>query len=159
MAELSANAAQDLAPNAALAFTEIPVPDTSGLIFTRVGSGVIRLASPAKIIGKLYSGCPCNRRLLEAVYDVAFHANIAIPTGGTVGEISIAIAIDGAVDPSSTMIVTPAAAGDFFNVGADIQVVVPSICGCETISVVNTSTGNITVQNANLKVRYAGLKL
>lgn len=159
MAELSANAAQDLAPNAALAFTEIPVPDTSGLIFTRVGSGVIRLASPAKIIGKLYGGCPCNRRLLEAVYDVAFHANIGVPTGGTVGEISIAIAIDGAVDPSSTMIINSTGAGTLDHVGAAIQVVVPSICGCETISIVNTSAENITVQNANLIVRYAGLKL
>ena len=158
MAEYSANAAQNIAASGNAIFTETPIP-SSGLIFHRDESGVFRLASPAKIIGKLYGGCPCNRQLLEALYSVTFHGNIAIPTGGTVEEISLAIAIDGSVDPSSTMIVTPAAVGDFWNVGAEIIVAVPSICGCESISVVNTSTQAITLQNANLTIEYVGIKI
>ena len=158
MAEYSANAAQNIAASGNAIFTETPIP-SCGLIFHRDESGVFRLASPAKIIGKLYGGCPCNRQLLEALYNVTFHGNIAIPTGGTVEEISLAIAIDGSVDPSSTMIVTPAAVGDFWNVGAEIIVAVPSICGCESVSVVNTSTQAITLQNANLTIEYVGIKI
>ena len=158
MAEYSANAAQNIAASGNAIFTETPIL-SSGLIFHRDESGVFRLASPAKIIGKLYGGCPCNRQLLEALYNVTFHGNIAIPTGGTVEEISLAIAIDGSVDPSSTMIVTPAAVGDFWNVGAEIIVAVPSICGCESVSVVNTSTQAITLQNANLTIEYVGIKI
>ena len=158
MAEYSANLAQNIAPSANAIFTESPVPDSSNLIFHRDESGIFRLASPAKIIGQIYGGCCCNRQILQAIYDVAFHGNIAIPTGGgTVEEISIALAIDGTIDPSSTMIVTPVAVGEFWNVGADINVAVPSICGCESISVVNTSTQAITLQNANIKISFKKL--
>jgi len=52
--------------------------------------------------------CPC-RRARSAQYLVDFGANIAIPTGGTVGSIQLSITIDGSTIPSSTMIVTPAA--------------------------------------------------
>lgn len=92
------------------------------------------------------------------MYQVSFHANIAVPTGGTVEAISLAIAIDGAVDPSSTMIFTPAAVEEFGNVGAEIMVAVPAICGCESISVVNTSTQEIAVQNANIVIDYRGIR-
>ena len=154
MAEYSANAAQTILPGASAIFTATPVPDTTGYIYHRDESGVFRLASPARIVGRCFTGCKCNRRMLSALYGAALHGNISIPTGGTVGEISIAIAIDGIADPSSLMIVTPAATGDFFNVGADIAVAVPSICGCETVSVINASDQPIVLQNANFKLDY-----
>jgi len=94
----------------------------------------------------------------EAMYLVTFHANIAIPPTGTVGPISLAVAIDGDVDPSSTMIITPAAVEEFGNVGAEIIVAVPAICGCESVSVRNTSTGDVLVQNANLVIAYQGIR-
>lgn len=158
MAEYSSNALQLLAANGDLPFTESPVPCNQGLIFHRDGTGIFRLASPSRINGQLYSGCCCNRRMLNAMYQVSFHANIAVPTGGTVEAISLAIAIDGAVDPSSTMIFTPAAVEEFGNVGAEIMVAVPAICGCESISVVNTSTQEIAVQNANIVIDYRGIR-
>lgn len=68
-----------------------------------------------------------------------FGANIAIATGGTPGAISVAIAIDGSVIPASTMTVTPAAVGEFFNVSRAINADIWRGC-CESVTVVNTST-------------------
>ncbi len=161
MAEHSANALQNILPNAAAIFTESPVPCNRGLIFHRDGSGIFRLASPSRIANGLSSWnrcCPCCRRMPEALYQVHFHSNIAIPIGGTVDAISVGIAIDGAVDPSSTMIFTPAAVEQFGNIGAEIVVAVPAICGCETVSVVNTSTQAIDMQNANIDITYVGIR-
>ena len=63
----------------------------------------------------------------------------------------MAIAINGEAVPSTTMIVTPAAVNEFFNVSASVFIDVPSGC-CANISVKNTSTQTIDVQNANLIV-------
>ena len=85
-------------------------------------------------------------------YEVAFHANIAIPEGQTApeGGIQLAVAIDGEVDPSSVMISDVTVVGDYDNVGADIIVSVPFLCGCSSVSIRNTSTIPIQVQNANI---------
>ena len=80
---------------------------------------------------------------------VTFGGNIAVPTGGTVGPISLAIAINGEAVPATTMIVTPAAVDQYFNVKSSVFVDVPRGC-CLNISVTNTSTEAINVQNANL---------
>ena len=82
---------------------------------------------------------------------VTFGSNIAVPTGGTVGPISLAIAINGEAVPATTMIVTPAAVEQFFNVKASVFIDVPRGC-CVSVSVKNTSTEAILVQNANLIV-------
>jgi hypothetical protein len=59
---------------------------------------------------------------------VTFGGNIAIPTGGTVGPISMAIAIDGEAVLSTTMIVTPAAVDQYFNVKASTFIDIPRGC-------------------------------
>lgn len=94
------------------------------------------------------SGC-CCRRNASAMYLVDFGANISIPTGGTVEDISIAIAVDGSTLPASSMIVTPAAVDEYFNVSRAINVPVWRGC-CETVTVRNTSEQPIQVQNANI---------
>lgn len=76
-------------------------------------------------------------------------ANISIPEGGTAGEISVAISIDGSTVPASSMIVTPAAVNEYFNVSRAINVEVWNGC-CETVTVRNTSDQPIQVQNANI---------
>lgn len=155
-AEYSANALQTVAANAPVIFTESPVPCRAGLVFHRDESGIFRLANNA---GGSSCGCGCGcKRVYETLYNVTFHGNIAISEGGTVEPIQLSISIDGEADPSSTMIVTPAAVGDFANVGAEIIVAVPSLCGCESISVRNTSTQAVDVQNANLTVDYVGIR-
>ena len=87
----------------------------------------------------------------RARYKVTFGGNIAVPAGGTVGEISLAISVNGEPIPTTTMIETPAAVGDFSNVFSAIFIDVPSGC-CYTIAVRNTSDQAIDVQNANLIV-------
>jgi cysteine synthase len=80
---------------------------------------------------------------------VTFGGNIAVPTGGTVEAISVALALNGEALGSSTMIVTPAAVEEYFNVFGAMFVDVPKDC-CLTASIQNTSTQAILVQNANL---------
>ena len=145
-AEYSANAAQVVPVNGSVIFTESPVPCNRGLVYHRDDTGLFRLAN--RFFRQNVT--QCWRR--NTRYEVAFHANIAVPEGETVPEdgISLALTIDGDVDPSSTMIFVPAAAEDFGNVGADIIVTVPYICPCSSVSVRNTSTIPITVQNANI---------
>lgn len=159
-AEYSANALQTVPGNGAVIFTEAPVPCNRGLIFHRDESGLFRLASPRTM------GVSCCRRCCccgfpEANYQVAFHANIAVPstpTAGTVEEIQLAIVIDGETDPSSIMSFTPAALDEFGNVGADVIVSVPCICGCSSVSVRNISTQPVNVRNANIVFDFAGIR-
>ena len=82
---------------------------------------------------------------------ISFGGNIAIPEDGTVGPISVAIAIDGEPVASTRMIVTPAAIEEFFNVSRDVHIDVPAGC-CAQISVENTSEDSILVENASLIV-------
>ena len=155
MAEYSANAIQTVAPNGSVIFTESPVPCTRGLIYHRDESGIFRLASPTAI------GCGCTRacnNMSTANYTTSFHANIAIPEGGDVEEIQLAITIDGETDPSSIMRFTPADVDVYGNVGAEIVVAVPCICRCSSVSVRNVSTQDILVQNANIVFSFDGVK-
>lgn len=85
----------------------------------------------------------------RARFKVTFGGNIAVPEGGTAGPIQLALAIDGEAVPSTTMIVTPAAVGDYFNVFSAIFIDVPKGC-CVTVSVQNTTATAVDVQNANL---------
>ena len=144
--EFSANAQQTVAPNQSVVFTESPVPCTRGYVYHRDESGLFRVAG--------FCGCPtrtsCCCPIPEAQYEVAVSGNIAIPTGGTVESISIALTVDGEVDPSSTMILTPAAVEEFGNVSATIIVTVPYLCRCSSVSVRNTSTQSILTENVNV---------
>lgn len=159
-AEYSANAIQTVEAGLPVIFTESPVPCNRGLVFHRDESGVFQLANNAPDFNNGCScGCGCNcRRVYETLYRVSFHSNIAISEEGEAEPIQLSISIGGDTDPSSTMIATPAAIGDFQNVGAEIIVAVPSLCGCVSISVRNTSTQAIDVQNANLTVDYIGVR-
>lgn len=160
-AEYSANAVQVVPVNGSVIFTESPVPCNAGLIYHRDESGTFRLASPSAM------GSCCRRRCCcadfpSAAYNVSFHANISLPEepAGTVEPISLAIAIDGEIDPSSIMTVTVPLVSDTDgdNVGAHVIVSVPCICRCASVSVRNISTQPINVQNANIVFDYAGVR-
>lgn len=136
MAEFTAVSLQTVEEGQNVIFTETPVCPTK-CITHREGSGIVRLRGLTN---------QCRARFL-----VAFSGNIQIPAGGTVGEISVAISIDGESLASTQMIVTPAAVENFFNVSAQAYIDVPCGC-CITVAVENTSTQAIEVQNANLIV-------
>lgn len=136
MAEYVAVATQEVAQNGNVVFTNTSVKG-SNCIQHREGSGIITLRG-------LTNQC-------KARFFVDFSANIAVPTGGTAGAISLAIAISGEPVLSSQMISTPAAVDQFNNVSAGIYVDVPAHC-CVNIAVENTSTQAIEVSNANIIV-------
>ena len=85
----------------------------------------------------------------RARYRITFGGNIAIPTGGTVAAISLALSIDGEPIDTTTMIATPAAVENYWNVSSSIFIDVPRGC-CYSLGVRNTSDQAINVQNANL---------
>ena len=134
MAEYTAVALQNVAAGADVAFTETAV-NGSNCITNREGSGIVKLRGITN---------QCRARFL-----VSYSGNIQIPTGGTVEEISLALAVDGEALQSARMIVTPAAVENFFNVSAQVYIDVPRGC-CSTVAVQNTSTQAIEVQNSNL---------
>lgn len=144
MAEYTANATQTVNPGEVVVFTDTPVPCRRGFVRHREGTGNFLLSG---WVPSSY-GCGCNHPN-AANYLADFGANIAVPDGETVGPISLAITIDGATIPASTMIVTPAAVEEFFNVSRAINISVWRGC-CETVAVRNTSTIPILVQNANI---------
>lgn len=140
MGEWVANEQQIVAPGESVLFSVAAVPYPYGLIYHRDGSGIFRLRGVAT--------CPRNR---FTKYNVRFGANIAVPTGGTAEEISISIAQDGEGLATSEARVTPAAVEEFFNVNSFADVSFP-IWSPTVISVRNTSTQDILVENANLVI-------
>lgn len=132
MAEYTAAAAQTVANGNNVLFTDTPVCATRCIVH-RDGSGIVTLRG--------ITNGQCRAR-----FRVNFGGNIAIPTGGTAGAISVALAIAGETLPASTAIVTPAAAAQYQNVSVD------TFGCCTTISVKNTAGVDIDVQNANLIV-------
>lgn len=136
MAEFVAISAQEVAANGNVIFTNTAVSG-SNCIKHREGSGIVTLRG-------LTNQC-------RARYFVDFSGNISIPTGGTVGAISLAIAISGEAVLSSQMISTPAAVDQYNNVSSGVYVDVPAGC-CVNIAVKNTSNQAINVANANIVV-------
>lgn len=143
MAEYTAIAEQTIAPGESAIFTASPEPCARGFVRHRDETGDFLLSGwvPSR------PGCGCRQN--NAEYFIDFGANIAIPAGGTVGQISVAIAEEGTTLPATTMIVTPAAVEEYFNVSRAANVPVWRGC-CEHISIRNTSDQPILMQNANI---------
>lgn len=128
MAEFINPLPQTVEVNANVLFTDTPV-EPCCKVRHREGSGIFTLKG-----GR---------------YLVSFNANVAIPTGETVGPITLALALNGEALQGAVMIVTPAAVEEFFNVSAVAYVEVPCNC-CYTLSVRNIGDTPITVDDANL---------
>ena len=145
MAEYLANAVQNVALNQPILFTaSIPCP--RGYVYheDETGNFILR-------------GCTPN---CFARYQVTFNGNIAIPTGGTVGPIALAITVNGDTRPTSRAIFVPAAVETYGNVTSTAIITVPKGC-CFNLSVryvaadedpATTPTPVIEVQNANLDI-------
>jgi len=145
---------QVVSANQPVVFTNAPVPCNEGIIFHRDGTGIFLLSSRGL---KPYRDC-CKVVVPQALYEVAFHANVQIPADGEVGTISLALVVDGEVEPAAIMSVTPAAAEEPFNVGTASIVNVPAICGCSRVSVRNIGDADVEVLSANIIFNRAGVK-
>lgn len=148
---------QTLLPNQPVIFAAATYPYSQDSIYQKPGNGGFLLASNAPRNNGCNCGCGC-RRLYLTSYEVDFHGNIEIPTGGTVEEIQLAVTVDGVIDPASVMSFTPAAVETAGNVGTSIIVSVPSICGCESVAVVSIGTQPITLNNGSLVIDPAGVR-
>lgn len=137
MIELLNPAVSSVAVGQSVPFTE-EIGSKCGAERHRAGSAQLTLVKPGR-------------------YLVNFNANIAVPaTGGTVGPISLAVALNGEAMNGSVMTVTPAAVSEFFNVSTQHYVDVPCGC-CVTITVQNTGASTVDVDNPNLTaVRVCG---
>ena len=142
MAEYLANAIQTVQVGSPVVFSaSIPCP--RGYVYHEDETGIF-------ILRGVTSNC-------FARYQIVFNGNIAVPDGGTVGPIAVAIAVNGEVRPTSTAIITPAAVSEFGNVTGTAIVTVPKGC-CFSVSVravpgaADATTTAINVQNSNLVI-------
>lgn len=148
MAEFTYNPIQLVQPNQPVILND-SIRCPKGYVLHRNESGIVTLR------GAVNNACACFAR-----YQVTFNGNIAVPEGGTVGPVSVALAIDGEPILTSRAIVTPAAVDEYNNVTSTAIITVPRGC-CFNVSVENTSESAtpatvpapaINVQNANLTV-------
>ena len=138
------DAIQTIQPGASAVFNTVVSNDDVGHVD---GTGSFILSGGPKRPQR----CNCCNKQACKRYSVSFGANIAVPEGETVGPISVALSVSGGTVPASTMIVTPAAVEEYFNVSTDI--LVPIVCGCcQSVTVTNLSTIPINMQNASVKI-------
>lgn len=126
MAEYTYNEVQLVQPGSA-AVLNTAIGCNKGYVLHRPDSGILTLRGITKD--------PCSQK---ARYRVSFDGNIAVPEGGTAGEIQLALAIDGEIVPTSIAAATPAAVSQYWNVAGFAIIDVPKGC-CYTVSVENAS--------------------
>lgn len=145
MAEYLANAIQEVDLNSPILFTA-SIPCQKGYVFHEDETGIF-------ILRGITNNC-------FARYQVTFNGNIAIPTGGAVTPIAVAIAVNGEPRPTSRAIITPAAVDEYGNVTSTAIITVPKGC-CFSLSVryisgvtdgTTVPTPAINVINANLEI-------
>lgn len=125
------------------------IPCTKGYVYheDETGNFILR--------GIVNNSCNCF-----AHYQVTFNGNIAIPEGGDVAPIAIALTINGEPRLTSRAIFTPAAVDEYGNVTSTAIIKVPKGC-CFSLGIENvpattdptvTPAPVINVQNANLTI-------
>lgn len=122
MIELSNTTAQTIAPGQPLTFDSV-----------LLRSGISESHRPNSSIVTLKAKC--------SIYEVHFAANIA---GTAAGPIQLSIALDGEPLAETTMIATPAAAGDATNVATATLIRTDCNC-CGRVTVVNTGVSDVIV--------------
>ena len=142
------NPIQEVALNAPILF-DTSIPCSRGYVYHEGETG--------NFILKGIVNNPCAN---FAQYQVTFNGNIAIPEGGTVAPIAIAIAVNGEPRLTSRAIYTPVAVEEYGNVTSTAIIKVPRGC-CFSLAVESvpattdltvTPAPVIDVQNANFTV-------
>lgn len=146
MAEYLANAVQSINLGEAAIFTA-SIPCNKGYVFHADETGIF-------ILKGITPNC-------FARYQVTFNGNIAIPEGGTVGPIAVAITENGEIRQTSRAISNPAAVEEYDNVTSTAIIDVPKGC-CFNVAIravsgitppaTGTPAPAILMQNANLVI-------
>ena len=146
MAEYLANAVQEVSLNSSAVFTA-SIPCRKGYIYHEDETGIF-------ILRGITNNC-------FARYQVTFNGNIAIPTGGAITPVAVAISVNGEERQTSRAIFTPAAVDTFGNVISTAIITVPKGC-CFSVAIryvdattddaATTPTPVIEVENANLVI-------
>ena len=140
-----ANDTQTINLNNPIIFTA-SIPCTKGCVYHEDETGIF-------ILKGITPNC-------FARYQATYNGNIAVPDGGTVGPIAIAITVNGEPRLTSRAIITPAAVDQYGNVTSTALITVPRGC-CFNLAVeyvngsddpATTPTPNIEVQNSNLVI-------
>lgn len=145
MAEYLENAVQLVTLNNAAVFNS-SIPCNRGYIYFENGTGIF-------VLRGITPNC-------FARYQAVFNGNIAIPEGGTVSPISVAISVNGETRNTSIATVTPAAVQEYNNVTSTAIITVPKGC-CFSVAVravapetdtAVTPAPTIELRNANLVI-------
>ena len=146
MAEYLANAVQEVSVNAPVLFTA-SIPCTKGCIYHEDETGIF-------ILRGITNNC-------FARYQVTFNGNIAIPDGGDLTAIAVAITVNGEPRTTSRAIYTPQDVDEYGNITSTAIITIPKGC-CFSVAVdyvdattddpTVTPTPLIEVQNANLVI-------
>lgn len=112
MAKYITSTDQNVALNNTIPFNIVSIPCNKGCVVP-ITTGVLTLKSGANN---------------QARYVVTLQANVAIPEGGDVTPIALAITLNGVAIPDSVAIVTPAAVEEVWHIHTTATVTVP--CGC-----------------------------
>ena len=145
MAEYSYNAVQLVSLNQPLIFNA-SIPCNRGCVWhdDETGNFILKGVTPN-----------CFAR-----YQINYGGNIAVPEGGTVTPIAVAISVNGDTRPTSRAIFTPAAVDTYGNVTSTAIITVPRGC-CFNVSVryvaadedpATVPTPVIEAQNSNLTI-------
>ena len=103
---------QNVALNSDIPFDVVSIPCNKGCVVP-LAIGVLTLKGGSNQFAR---------------YDVTLQGNIAIPTGGAVTPIAVAITLNGVPIADSVAIVTPTAVEDLWHVNTSVTITVP--CGC-----------------------------
>ena len=132
MIELINTAVQTVPVGQSVVYNSTAVRSSCGKERHREGSAFVTLLPPGRFL-------------------VTFSANIAVPTGETVGEVSLGITQDGEILGGSVIRATPAAVEEYFNVSSQHYVDTYCQC-CVNVGVQNTGTIPVLVDNPNITV-------
>lgn len=144
-AEYLANDVQAVALNTPV-ILNASIPCTRGYIYHEDETGVF-------ILRGITNQC-------FATYKLTYNGNIALPEGGTVGPIAVAITVNGEPRLTSRAVFTPAAVNEYGNVTSTAIIKVPKGC-CFSVSIdaisgvddpTATPAPTINVQNSNLVI-------
>lgn len=103
---------QNVTVNGNIPFDVVSIPCNKGCVIP-LASGILTLKGGSSQFAR---------------YDVTLQANMAIPTGGAVTPIAVAITLNGVPVADSVAIVTPAAVENLWHVNTSTTITVP--CGC-----------------------------